>query len=84
MLGSLAAGLLAAVLFAAAPFVPAGEDAVTGAILCGFALGWALLAVLSVRRTDQPQRWAAVPALVMGVGGLLLLAFGPSVRGVLD
>jgi hypothetical protein len=67
--GSLATGLVAAVVLAVAPFIPAEERAVTGAVLCGFALGWAMLAVLSVRFTDQPQRWAAAPALFMGVGG---------------
>src|SRR4029450_6540297 len=56
--GSLATGLVAAVLLAGAPFIPAEEPAITGAVLCGFALGWAMLAVLSVRFTDQPQRWA--------------------------
>jgi pimeloyl-ACP methyl ester carboxylesterase len=66
----LATGLVAAFLLVAAPFIPAQESAVTGAVLCGFALGWAMLAVLSVRFTDQPQRWAAAPALVMGLGGL--------------
>src|SRR5512132_4482941 len=71
--GSLATGLVAAVLLAAAPFIPAEERAVTGAVLCGLALGWAMLAVLSVRFTDQPQRWAAAAALFMGVGGLLLV-----------
>src|SRR4029453_15309129 len=74
--GSLATGLVAAVLLAAAPFVPAAERAVTGAVLCGFALGWAMLAVLSVRFTDQPQQWAGAPSLFMGVGGLLLVGFG--------
>ena len=74
--GSLATGLVAALLLAAAPFIPAEEPAVTGAVLCGFALGWAMLAVLSVRFTDQPQRWAAAPALLMGLGGLLLVGFG--------
>jgi hypothetical protein len=82
--GSLATGLVAAVLLVAAPFIPAEESAVTGGVLCGFALGWAMLAVLSVRFTEQPQRWAAAPALFMGLGGLLLLAFGSSVHGVLD
>jgi pimeloyl-ACP methyl ester carboxylesterase len=82
--GSLATGLLAAILLAAAPFIPAEEPAVTGAVLCGFALGWAMLAVLSVRFTDQPQRWAAAPALLMGVGGLLLVGFGSPVHQVLD
>lgn len=82
--GSLAAGLVAALLLAAAPFVRADESTMTGAVLCGFALGWALLALLSVRFTDLPQRWAAAPALFMGVGGLLLIGFGDSLRDVLD
>src|SRR5687767_9095120 len=82
--GSLATGLVAALLLVAAPFVPAEESAVTGAVLCGFALGWAMLAVLSVRFTDQPQRWAAAPALFMGLCGLLLLGFGSSVHEALN
>jgi hypothetical protein len=82
--GSLATGLVAALLLAVAPFIPAEEGAVTGAVLCGFALGWAMLAVFSVRFTDQPQRWAAAPALLMGLGGLLLMAFGSSVQAVLN
>ena len=82
--GSLATGLAAALLLAAAPFIPAKESALTGAVLCGFALGWAMLAVLSIRYTDQPQRWAAAPALFMGLGGLLLMVFGSSVHEVLS
>src|SRR3954453_17689137 len=82
--GSLAVGLVAALLLVAAPFIPVEESHLTGAVLCGFALGWAMLAVLSVRFTDQPQRWAAAPALVMGLGGLALIAFGSSVHPVLD
>jgi pimeloyl-ACP methyl ester carboxylesterase len=56
----------------------------TGAVLCGFALGWTMLAVLSVRYTDQPQRWAAAPAMLMGTGGLLLIGFGSPAQQVLD
>jgi pimeloyl-ACP methyl ester carboxylesterase len=81
---SLATGLVVALLLVAAPFIPAQESRVTGAVLCGFAVGWVMLAVLSVRFTDQPQRWAAVPALLMGLGGLLLVAFGSSVQAVLN
>ena len=55
--GSVATGLLAALFLVAAPFIPAEESNLTGAVLCGFALGWAMLAVLSVRLTDPPQRW---------------------------
>jgi pimeloyl-ACP methyl ester carboxylesterase len=43
-----------------------------------------MLAVLSVRFSDQPQRWAVVPALFLGVGGLLLVGFGSGVQGVLS
>jgi pimeloyl-ACP methyl ester carboxylesterase len=82
--GSLATGLVAALFLPFAPFIPADESGVMGAVLCGFALGWAMLAVLSVRYSEQPQRWAAVPALFMGLGGLLLVAFGSPVHSVLD
>jgi pimeloyl-ACP methyl ester carboxylesterase len=83
VVGSLTAGLVTALALVVAPFIPAEESGVTGAALCGFAVGWALLAWLSTRFTDQPQRWALVPALVLGTGGLLLILFGSSVRGVL-
>jgi pimeloyl-ACP methyl ester carboxylesterase len=81
--GSLAAGPVAAVLLVAAPFIPPTEAGVTGAVLCGLALGWAMLAVLSLRFTDQPQLWAAAPAVFMGLSGLLLVAVGSRVHEVL-
>jgi pimeloyl-ACP methyl ester carboxylesterase len=81
--GSAAVGLVAAFLLVAAPFVPAQESNLTGAVLCGFALGWAMLALLSVRFTDQPQRWAVAPAAFMGLSGLLLITVGSPVRGTL-
>ena len=62
---------------------PAEVPRVTGALLCGYAVGWAMLAVLSARLTDQPQRWAWALAAFMGAGGVLLLAFGSSVMGAL-
>jgi pimeloyl-ACP methyl ester carboxylesterase len=71
---SMAVGLLLAVVLVAAPFMPAKEHALTGVVLLGFALGWALLAVLSVRFSDQPQRWAAAPAVFMGLAGLAALS----------
>jgi pimeloyl-ACP methyl ester carboxylesterase len=82
--GSLATGLVLALVLVVAPSIPADESNVTGAVLCGFAVGWAMLAVLSMRFTDQPQRWAAAPALFMGLGGLLLVGFGSSVQQVLN
>ena len=81
--GSLAVGLLVGLALVAAPFVPAKEGNVTGALLLGFAVGWAMLALLSLRFSDQPQRWAFAPALFMGVGGLLLMIFGTPGQDVL-
>jgi pimeloyl-ACP methyl ester carboxylesterase len=81
---SLGTGLVAALLLVAAPFTRADESGVTGAVLCGFALGWAMLALLSARFTDQPQRWAAAPAVAMGLGGVLLVGFGAPAREVLS
>ncbi len=53
------------------------------AVLFGGALGWAMLTVLSLRFTDQPQVWATAPALFMGLSGLLLVAFGSWAHEVL-
>ena len=77
--GSLAAGFAAAVIL---PFLPVGTVDVnfsTAMVLFGFALGWALLAVLSTRFTDQPQRWAVAPAIFMAVAGVLVLVAPDSV-----
>ena len=82
--GSLAVGFLAAVALVATPMVPATESALTGAVLCGFALGWAALAGLSARFTRQPQRWAAAPAVVLGGSGIALLALGSSAHPGID
>lgn len=75
---SLATGVLAALLLVFAPFTPVTETAITGAVLCGFAIGWLSLLLLSQRVTAEPQRWAALPAMFMGAGGLLLWVFGSS------
>lgn len=82
--GSMAAGPAAAALLVAAPIVTAEEHRLTGMVLLGFALGWALLAVLSVRFSDQPQRWAAAPAAFMSVVGVALLSGSAAVRDVLS
>lgn len=71
--GSLVAGLAAAAIL---PFLPVGTvdvDFSTAMVLFGFAFGWVLLAVLSIRLTDQPQRWAVAPAIFMVLSGVLVL-----------
>src|SRR4051794_14706237 len=84
--GSLLAGLAAAVALVAGPLAGGREAVITGGLLLGFAAGGALLAVLSTRLTDRPQRWAAVPAAAMGLTatGLIALAPGASTLNALD
>jgi pimeloyl-ACP methyl ester carboxylesterase len=74
---SLAAGLVTALTLSLVVLAGHPEPTITGAMLVGFALGWALMGVLSRRFTDRPQRWTAVPAVAMGATGLGLLAFAP-------
>jgi hypothetical protein len=74
---SLVTGLVIALVLVLVVSAGAGEAVITGAALLGFAAGWTLLTVLTARLTDQPQRWPAVPAVVMGATGAGLLAFTP-------
>ena len=75
--GSLLVGCLSAAALVAGPFAVSDEARTTGAILLGFAIGWALLAALSTWRGGGSHRWAAVPAGVLGVSGLALLLLKP-------
>jgi pimeloyl-ACP methyl ester carboxylesterase len=79
---SLAIGLMVALVLVAAPFVEAKENVLTGMVLLAFALGWALLAVLSIRFSDQPQRWAAAPAVFFTLAGLISLLGSDTVSNV--
>jgi pimeloyl-ACP methyl ester carboxylesterase len=54
------------------------EGLVTGVILVGFGLGWALMAWLTTRFSGQPQRWLCVPAAGLGGVGLLLAVLQPA------
>jgi pimeloyl-ACP methyl ester carboxylesterase len=77
VVGSLATGLTAALLLVLVVFAGAPEPVVTGSAMLGFGLGWAMLAALSVWRTEQPQRWAPVPAAYFTIMGAALLLFSP-------
>lgn len=81
---SMIAGLMAAAVLVAVPFIPARENVLTGVALLGFGSGWALLAVLSVRFSEQPQRWAAAPATFMALVGLAALSGSVTVRDPLS
>jgi pimeloyl-ACP methyl ester carboxylesterase len=75
--GSLIAGLVAAIVLVGFVVAGAEEHVITGSVMLAFGFGWALLVVLSVRFTDQPQRWAFVPAAYMMLVGAGLLIFAP-------
>ncbi|MCW2848495.1 MAG: alpha/beta hydrolase fold protein [Marmoricola sp.] len=75
--GSLAAGAAAALVLSLVVFAGGTESVITGSVLIGFAFGWALIAKLTSRYTNRPQRWAFVPAGFMGATGVALVALAP-------
>ncbi len=77
VVASLGAGLATALTLSLVVFAGHTEATITGAMLAGFGLGWALIGVLSRRFTDRPQDWTVVPAVAMGAAGLGLVAFTP-------
>ena len=76
--GTVIGGLVGAIALVVGPFAGAQEHVITGSVLLAFATAWAMLAVLSERRTDQPQRWAFVPAAFMASSGTFVLAVAPT------
>lgn len=82
--GSMALGLVGALTLVLVVLNGAREHVVTAALLFAFAAGWAALAWMSERWTDQPQRWARVPAAAMAATGTALLAFAPGARAMAD
>lgn len=74
---SLILGFLLPIVLAFGPAAGGGESRMTGAALLGWGIGWGLIAMLSIRLTNQPQRWAFVPAAILGATGIALIAFAP-------
>lgn len=71
-------GLLASVAAVAGPLAGSEEHVITGSVLAVFAAAWAALGALTTRWTDQPQRWATVPAAVMAIAGATVLVLAPT------
>ena len=80
--GSLLGGVASAIALVAVPFADGGEATITGAILLGFAIGWALLAMLSTPLGDGSHRWAAVPAAMLGLSAAGLIALTPDTQAL--
>ena len=77
--GSLLVGFVLSIFFVLGPAAGGTEAVTTGSVLIAWGIGWLLLAVLSARFTDQPQRWAYVPAAFLGLVGLVLVVFQPGI-----
>ena len=75
--GSLGAGALLVLVLTLGVAGGAQEHAITATALLGAAAGWALLALLSARLTNRPQRWAYVPAALMSTTAAALLVWAP-------
>jgi pimeloyl-ACP methyl ester carboxylesterase len=78
VVGCLSVGLVVALVLVVGPLAGAQEHVITGTVLLSLGSSWALLAALSMLRTRQPQRWAAMPAGFMGLAGAGLFAFAPT------
>jgi pimeloyl-ACP methyl ester carboxylesterase len=78
--GSMATGLLVALLLTLLVLPGASEHVVTGSAMLAFGAGWALLVLLSARLTSEPQRWARIPAIAMSATGVILLLTDPGDR----
>ena len=76
--GSLLSGIVAAIALIAGPLAGAQEHIITGSVLITFSLAWAMLAVSSMRWTDQPQRWAITPAVLMAASGIFIVVLAPT------
>ena len=77
ILCGLIAGALLAVVLVLGPASDGSEPAITGSVLLAFGFGWGLMAWLTTRFSDQPQRWMAVPAVALASTGILLVALQP-------
>ena len=76
--GSLVAGLITGLTLALGLFAGKEEPLVSGVVLLAFAGSWAAIALFSTLWTDQPQRWAAVPAICMAALGVGLIVLAPT------
>src|SRR2546430_5173976 len=80
--GSMFSGLVVSLVLVVGPFGGAQEHVIMATALLGWALGWALLAAVSIPWSDQPQRWAVVPAALMAGAGAGLLVFRPDANAM--
>jgi len=71
----LTTGLALGLGLAFGQFAGTSEVAISVYLLLAFSVAWAAVAIISTRFTDQPQRWAAVPALLLALLAAILLVW---------
>ncbi len=81
---SMMTGFVLAMILSLGIFGGSKEHVITGSVSFGFAVGWLMLAYLTTRYSDQPQKWAYAPAVYFGVQGVLFLVLRPSNRLISD
>lgn len=77
ILVSLVTGIGGALALTLGVFPGGAEHQIIGSALVAFGASWAVLGFLSTRLTSVPQRWAYVPAAVMGATGIAVFALAP-------
>src|SRR5688500_15664405 len=70
---SILAAVLLSILLVVVVVAGARENVISAAVLLAFAAGALLLAVLSARLSDQPQRWGLIAAGWLALAGILFL-----------
>src|SRR6267142_5602585 len=70
---SLLGAILLSIVLVMVVVAGARENVISAAVLFAFAAGAVLLAVLSARRSDQPQHWALIVAGWLALAGIVLL-----------
>src|SRR4051794_10434382 len=80
VLGSIATGLAIGLVLVLGVFAGGSEPQIIGSALVGLGTGFALLAFMSTRRTNQPQQWALVPGVATTAAGVGVLAVAPGGR----
>lgn len=80
VLGSITAGFVLGLLLVLVLVAGGSETEITGGALLALGSGFVLLAVGSIRFTDQPQRWALPPGLAAVAIGVVVIVLAPSDR----
>ena len=78
VLGSIVVGLALGLLLVLVVFSGGSEAEITGSALVALGIGFALLALGSIRFSDQPQPWAFSPGVASTAVGLAVIVLSPS------